>query len=623
MIKNFQELILQIKNQVPIQELISEFITVKKSGRGFVAICPFHDDHHPSLQIHPQKGIFKCFSCGTGGDLITFYSLYNKKKWSEAVNELALKYGLKVEYESTGENKAEIQIKSKLYKLNRAALDFFKSNLYSNSGNEVLSYLINKRKLNQSSIEKFEIGYALNSWDSLLNYFSKEKEYPRELIIASGLFSSKEANEGSYDRFRNRVMFPIFDEKNNIVGFGGRTLNNDDAKYINSPETLIFSKGNLLYGLNLAKEEIKKCDAVILTEGYLDVITAHEKGLQNTVATLGTALTPTQLRLLTKQTESKKIYLCMDSDNAGKKAVESIFKLTQDLKQYLNPDIRVIVDLPAKDLDESLNIEDSERIKEKINNAPALYQFIFDNHINAYKNSKSESTKRPIIIEIIEILISMKDPLEQKENIRYISNKLALDEEALNIMLRNKTISLKRRKIKDSRDEKDNMFTMHSDERFKHAELELLSLYISSFPNDIEELRRELNRIEFLDEKHKLLKDFIDNINPLDASPQKVINILIIEFNQYKNLMSVISDIAWRIEPDTEGDNTNYIKNKKIIFSEAKESIRWWSTHKKSMKEYTELLKNCKDKEEENDILKRMINLIRNNNSDNTIGNSK
>lgn len=608
MIKNFQELISQIKAQVPIQELISEFVPVKKSGRGYVALCPFHDDHHPSLQIHPQKGIFKCFSCGTGGDLITFYALITKKKWSEVIPELALKYGLKVEYGNI--SKTEIQIKNQLYELNRVALDFFKNNLFTQTSRDALDYLKTTRKLSQETIEKYEIGLALNSWDSLYNYLTKEKHFTGELVIASGLFVLKENGQNYYDRFRNRIIFPIFNENFNVIGFGGRALSKEDtAKYLNSPETLIFSKGQILYGLNFAKDEIKKCDYAILTEGYIDVITSHQNGLLNTVATLGTALTPAQARLLTKYTESKRVYLCMDTDMAGKKAVESIFHLIQEISHLTNIDIRVANTLESKDLDEELIHTNPQVVKERIENSQKIVHFIFDKATKEYINSSSEITKKSILEEIIETIMAIKDPIEQKEGIKYICHKLNIEEELMNLKLKDKLKSLKQKANKYQKSEikkEEDTFKMYSSERFMHAELELLALYISLFPY-IEEIKKDLQQIEFIDEKHKLIKDFLDNLTPPQISPQEVINQLIFEFNEYKHIMSVISDLAWRLETD----DTAYSKKKDKILTEAKEWINWWVTNKQKMKILTDLLKDCKTGNEENKVLTQMMELIK------------
>lgn len=614
MIKNFQEIVSQIKSQVPIQELISEFIPIKKSGRGFVALCPFHDDHHPSLQIHPQKGIFKCFACGTGGDLITFYALINKKKWSEVIPELASKYNLKVEYGN--ESKTEVQIKTQLYDLNRDALSFFKNNLHQHDGGDAFKYLINKRQLSNDTLEKYEIGYALNSWDALFNYLSKEKKYTHELIIASGLFIPRENQQGYYDRFRNRVIFPIFNENYKVIGFGGRTLNNEEVKYINSPETIIFNKGQNLYGLNFAKEEIKKLDYTILTEGYFDVISAQTKGLLNTVATLGTALTVNQARLLTKYTNSKLIYLCLDTDMAGKKAIESIFRLSQEINRFVNLDLRVVISLPSKDLDESLISYSPTEIKEKILNSQKLINFIFDKIANDYNKASSDIDKKMILDELIEIIISIRDPIEQKENTKYIAHKLNIEEELINLKIRNKQKIQKQKALRFKEikmEDEDETFKMYSFERFKHAELELLALYISSFPHKVKEVRADLDSFEFLDEKHKLIKEFIDNMNNIDLRPQVVIDNLILEYNEYKHLMSIISDLAWRIETDQLETENNYLKNKSKLISEAKESINWWITNKQKMKLLTNTLKDCKNTDEEKKVLSQMINLIKDN----------
>lgn len=612
MIKNFQELISQIKTQVPIQELISEFITIKKSGRGYVAVCPFHDDHNPSLQIHPQKGIFKCFSCGTGGDLISFYALINKKKWSEAVTELASKYGFKIEYGN--ENPVESQLKSQLYEMNKIVLNFFKTNLFSATGKEALEYLKEKRNLNDKTIEKFELGYAQNSWNLLYKHLSSEKGYTQELIIASGLIIPKENQDGYYDRFRNRVIFPIFNESNNLIAFGGRALSSDDVKYINSPETLIYNKGQNLYGLNFAKEEIKKSDCVILTEGYMDTIAAQEAGLLNTVATLGTALTSHQLRLLGKHTESKKIYLCMDTDPAGKKAVETIFRLAQETSKFVNLDIRVVSELPGKDLDEALKQFDANTIKEKIAISKKLINFIIDRKVENHHLSDDINKKR-IIEEIIDIIFEIKDSIEQNEYLKYASHQLNIEEELLNIKLRDKSRSQKARNLKQhniqGKRDNDEIFKMHSFERYKHAELELLSLYIESFPQKAEEIKNELAVFEFLDEKHKLIKEYIDNITDKQIAPKEIINNLIIEFNEYKHIMEIISDLAWRIGADEEGETSSYIKNKDKILTEAKNSIKWWVTNKQKMKTYTGLIKDCKSKEEEIKILSEMLNLLK------------
>lgn len=613
-IKNFQELISQIKSQVPINELVSEYISVKKSGRSYVALCPFHNDHNPSMHINPEKGIFKCFSCGTGGDSIYFYSQINKKKWSEAVVDLATKYGLKVEYGD--ENKPETQIKNRLYEVNRAALDFFKMNLFLDSGKAALQYLLEARGFTNELIDKYEIGFALNSWDSLLNYFSKEKQYTQELIIASGLFVPRESSSGYYDRFRNRVIVPIFNENNNVIGFGGRTITNEEPKYLNSPETLVFNKGSMLYGFNFAKDEIKKSDYVILTEGYFDVISAYQHGLLNTVATLGTALTPQQARLLGKYTESKKVCLCMDSDKAGKKAVEAIFRLVNSSDNNVSLDIGVVSDLGAKDLDEALKKNNLADLQSRIQNAQPLIYFVFDTAIEQYSLAESDFEKKSLLDDILQNVIELKDPIERSNSVKYISHKVGIEEELLNLRIKDKSKAAKKKFVRNQKPAQElsanqEQFTMHSIERFKHAEIELLTLYVSSFPYSSKEIKAELDEVQFIDEKHKLIKDFLDILSQEEISSDEVINRLVLEFNEYKHIMTTISDLAWRIESDLI---LSYSKNKDKILAEAKEWINWWVKNKQKLKSLAEMLKDCKNIDEESNILLEMIRIVKDSN---------
>lgn len=611
MIKNFKELVQELKSQIPIQELISEYTTIKKSGRGFAALCPFHDDHHPSLQIHPQKGIFKCFVCGTGGDLITFYSLINKKKWSEAVTELALKYGLKIEYGT--ESKTETQIKNKLLEINKTVLELFKRNLLTSHGSDALSYLKTQRKLSDSTINKFELGFAENKWDSILNYLTKDKKYPQELIIASGLFVIREGDGTYYDRFRNRIIFPIYDENNNVLGFGGRTITSDEPKYLNSPDTLIFTKGHTLYGFNFAKDEIKKSDYTILTEGYLDVISAYQSGLINTVASLGTALTLNQARLLSKYTESKKVYLCLDFDEAGKRALESVFRLSQGINQHVKIDFRVSGNLNAKDLDEALKTYEVDTIRYKIVNGDKLINFVLDKYINAYNTISNEINKSNILDELIGITESVNDPIEKKESIKYLSHKLNLEEEIINIKLNQKKKQLKNKFIrtKEKTQSEDDRFKMHSPERYKHAEMELLILYIFSFPHNVKEIRENLSSFIFLDDKNKLIKEYLDSINSQEIKSQEVINQLLIEFNEYKHVMEAITNIAWHMETSYSEENNNYQKIKDSIIKQAQESITWWITNKQKMASLKASLKECKTKEEESKVLQEMMDILK------------
>lgn len=424
----------------------------------------------------------------------------------------------------------------------------------------------------------------------------------------------RENSNGYYDRFRNRVIVPILSENNHVIGFGGRTVTNEEPKYLNSPETLVFNKGSILYGLNFAKDEIKKSGYVILTEGYFDVISAHQYGLLNTVATLGTALTPYQARLLGKYTESKKVCLCMDSDNAGKKAVESIFRLINSADNNILLDVGVVPDLGAKDLDEALKLNNLPELKNKIERVQRLIYFVLDGGIKRYISAQSDFEKKSILDELLQTIIDLRDPLEQNDCIKYISHSLKIEEGLLNLKVKDKSKTAKKRFTRSQKPDpglknnNEEQYTMHSIERFKHAEVELLTLYVSSFPYSSKEIQTELNKIQFIDEKHQLVKDFLDNISQEEITPDKVINALVQEFNEYRHIMATVSDLAWRIESDLV---LSYSKNKAKILSEAKEWINWWINNKQKLKSLTEMLKDCKNITEESNILLEMMKIVK------------
>ena len=311
------EIIDQIRQAANIVELASQYTTVKKAGQRHVGLCPFHSEKTPSFSLDDEKQLFHCFGCGTGGDVFTLVMEKENLSFPEAVRYLAEKYNIPLPERErfSSQNK---QLGEELKNITEEALAHFRKNLHNtNEGKEALSYL-KKRKISDVTIQELKIGYALNSWDALISYF-KRKEISPKKIENAGLAIYHQKKTSYYDRFRGRIIFPIFTEYGKVVAFGGRSLFNAEPKYLNSPDTRLYSKGKLLYGLNFCKESIQEKEEVILVEGYTDFASLFQAGIKNLAASLGTSLTPEQIDFA-KRFARKRIILCFDGDTAGIKA---------------------------------------------------------------------------------------------------------------------------------------------------------------------------------------------------------------------------------------------------------------------------------------------------------------
>lgn len=302
----------EIKSRIDIVELISQYVTLKRAGQNFKALCPFHSEKTPSFMVSPSKQIYHCFGCGEGGDIFTFLVKHEGLTYKEVVKDLARKAGVELRWHKEGKETDEKRI---LLNLNKEALVFFQKTLMRSQS--ALNYLKN-RGINRRGQEIFSIGYAPASWNSLKTYL-EGRGYKTELIKKAGIIAMGE--KGYYDVFRNRIIFPIFDLKGDVIAFGGRAVDDSSPKYLNSPETLLFNKSRTLYGINLARDSIKKRGYVLLMEGYLDVITAHLYGFSNSVAPLGTAFTEEHGRLIKRFTD--EVILVFDSDQAGVRAAKN------------------------------------------------------------------------------------------------------------------------------------------------------------------------------------------------------------------------------------------------------------------------------------------------------------
>ncbi len=359
----------RVKQRADIVRVIGEYVRLKKSGQNFTGLCPFHSEKTPSFAVHPVKQIYHCFGCGTGGDIYKFVMEMDKCEFPEAVRAVAEKCGIAVPQsrERSPEERRELQQRTALVEMHREASAFFARQLGSTfEGKAARAYLAD-RSMDDEAIARFGLGYAPSSGDALLRHL--KAKYPDKLLQSSGLVG-RDPGGRLYDRFRRRIVFPIRSESGKVIAFGGRALGDDLPKYLNSPETLIYTKSHVLYNLDRAKEAIRQTDAVVLVEGYMDTIAVVRAGIGNVVASCGTSLTETQVKLLSRFT--RRVIVNYDPDTAGQAATERSLAIL--LEQ--NSDVRVLA-LPArKDPDAFIRDEGAETYRKLLAAAPSYLDYL-------------------------------------------------------------------------------------------------------------------------------------------------------------------------------------------------------------------------------------------------------
>jgi len=426
----------EIKDRLDVAELIGGYIQVKKAGVNFKALCPFHNEKTPSMQISTQKQIWHCFGCGEGGDIFSFVQKYENVDFKEAIKLLADKAGVKLPNYRPPDAQAETE-KDLLYRINDFAARYYHQILIVDAkGKEALQYLKN-RGLNLKTIEKWQIGFAPDDFHGLEQALNKKK-INSQLLVKAGVSVKNERGQ-VYDRFRGRITFPIFDYFGKVVGFSARILKDDgkSAKYVNSSETAIYSKSKILFGLNFAKESARKKDEMVIVEGQMDCISSHQAGILNVVASSGTAFTKEQLGLLGRVTKNLKF--CFDTDTAGQTASNRIGQLA--LREGFR--LKIILLEKVKDPDEL--IKKSPGLWEKaILGAKWFLDFQMDTAL--LKFSDPIGQKHFLTQEVIPLLSSVTDPLEQDHYLKQLSIKFGISErvvlEEIKKQLRAKTVAL-------------------------------------------------------------------------------------------------------------------------------------------------------------------------------------
>jgi DNA primase len=431
----------EIKSRINIVELIGEYIRVTKAGSNWRALCPFHNEKSPSFMISDERKSYHCFGCGKGGDAFSFVMEMEGIGFREALEQLAQKAGVQLR-KFEGKNTREDGVKPKLYSILDLATKWYEKNLWEGKGKEnILDYLRN-RGLADGTIRKFRLGYAPDGWRNVLDFLLK-RNFKIEEIAKTGLLVEKDSKgeipdtkyklpaTRYYDRFRDRIVFPVQDIMGRVVGFSARVApggNEKNAKYINTPQTDLYDKSNVLYGLYLAKTEIKKKDEVILVEGNTDVIASHQAGLFNTVAVSGTALTAEQIKIIKRYTNNIK--MAFDMDLAGQSAAKRSAKvcLENDL------DVRIVLLPSGKDAADV--IRENKKIWEKsVGKAEGVLDYYFKDVFSSF-DAKNPTDKKKIAKILLNIIKDIASPIEQSHWLKILADKLDTDEKVLAEILR-------------------------------------------------------------------------------------------------------------------------------------------------------------------------------------------
>ncbi|MGV8025915.1 MAG: DNA primase [Anaerolineaceae bacterium] len=477
----------EIKSRIDIVDLVSETVKLRRAGKNYTGFCPFHaNTRTPAFVVFPDSGTWRCFGeCNEGGDIFRF--IMKKEGWDfpETLRYLANKAGIILE-PLTPKKKEENAYEDKLSSILEEALIFFRHHLtQTEKGKSVLSYLTDKRKLTTKTIETFELGYAPDGWEDGLAYF-QNKGYGEKELVDCGLITKRSEKEGFYDRFRNRIIFPIRDANQRLCGFGARVLSGEEnPKYLNSPQTLLFDKSALLYGLDKARKPIRAADQAIIVEGYFDVIGLCQSGFQNAVSPMGTALTPIQMRLLKRYT--RKIILALDPDSAGEKATLKGLEVARDSMDHsddfifdpkglvrtearLDADIRVCSLPDGKDPDE-IALENPETWKSIIEQAKPVITHVIDT-LSAGKNLDDPKTKSEIASRVVPLIKDVPNAVERDAYRQQLARVLHIDEQSLFSISEVQYVSRGRSKRQKVEVEPGSFETLASSEKNKIYNLE-------------------------------------------------------------------------------------------------------------------------------------------------------
>ena len=581
-----EEILNEVRQSNDIVDVISQYVHLKRSGRNYFGLCPFHNEKSPSFSVSPDKQIFHCFGCGVGGNVITFVSQIEGLNFIETVQMLAERANIQLPtLQNNGDTQREI-LKDKVYKVNEFTAEYYHQNLYKPQAKMAQEY-VKKRQLTNETLKSFRIGFS-GKFDELYQELKKQGFQEQE-ILESGLVNKNE--RGQYiDRYRNRLMFPICDARGRVIAFGGRVLDDSKPKYINSPENVVYSKGRHLFGLNVAKKgDTKK---LLIVEGYMDVISLHQRGITNVVAPLGTALTEQQGWLLRKNSE--QIILSFDSDDAGIKA-----KLRAiDILQNMGCDLRVIQLEGAKDPDEYILKYGNMRFQNVIDKAFSVVEF----KVKILKKEldlDNTNDKIKFLNEIAKLISKVDNTMEREVYIEKIAKEYDISKEAIYAEVNKLT-------YKNDKSEKilekakpiithKKVETKEVSQAIKRRENTIISILLSGDLSIFEIIKQNIKPEDFQDEiNHEIAKKLYEefekgnsNINgiidTLEQEQQNQITMIMAEDYEIENLEKAIDDIIQAYKRDK-------LNNRKL--------------------EILELLEQTSNNEEKKELEKELSNII-------------
>ena len=447
-----------VKQRLDIVQVVSEYTKLQKSGRNYKALCPFHSEKTPSFFVFPDRQSWHCFgACGTGGDIFSFVMKKEGTDFGQALQILANKAGVPLAAQTTPERQTQNKERERLFEINEATAEYYHHLLLNTSKGRLARDYVAKRGLSAETIKNFQLGFAPEGWDTL-NQFLKGKGYKETELLATGLLVERDS-ENSYDRFRNRLIFPIRNIQGKTLGFGGRALDDSLPKYLNSPQTPVFDKSSSLYGIDRAKTAIRQKDQVIIVEGYMDALTAHQHEYNNVVASMGTAITDKQLAILKNLT--RNLILALDADTAGEEAISRSGEMLDKMlpvppsfygwvryEDAHNAEVKILVLPQGKDPDELIT-EDASQWQTLVTDAKPMVDFIFES-ITAKADLTSARDKSATVERLLPLLFEMKDPLRQAHYVERLARLLKIDEHALGDALKRfRAIERKRKTTKD------------------------------------------------------------------------------------------------------------------------------------------------------------------------------